>query len=214
MSDSTFTDPKVVEMSKNFVNVIAHSETSHGDHEVLVGREKMKLCNDYYNIPCSTHTKGWSAVGKFFQGTFGTPSTVFADPTGKELSKHQGGMGSGELIKKMTEAVAQVPGDKAHLALWQAAKKLAADGDAFLAKGEIRKAVEAYGKLSRIKGAAFKTMSDAAAARAAEAGEKALEAALALENLEEKKKALRKIVDDYKPMAVSTKAKKELDALK
>ena len=214
MSDSTFTDPKVVEMSKNFVNVIAHSETSHGDHEVLVGREKMKLCNDYYNIPCSVHTKGWSAVGKFFQGTFGTPSTVFADPTGKELSKHQGSMGAGELIKKMNEALAQVPGDKAHLALWQAAKKIAADGDAALAKGEIRKAVEAYGKLAKIKGAAFKAMSDEATARANEAGEKALQEALALATVEDKKKALKKIADDYRPLAVSTKAKKELDALK
>lgn len=214
MSDSTFTDPKLVEMSKNFVNVIAHSETSHGEHEVLVGREKTKLCNDYYNIPCSVHTKGWSAVGKFFQGTFGTPSTVFADPSGKELAKHQGGMATGELIKKMNEALAQVPGEKAHLALWQAAKKFAADGDAFLAKGETKKAVDAYGKLARMKGAAFKAMSDEAAARANEAGEKALKEALALENVEEKKKALRKIVDDYKPLAVSLTAKKELDGLK
>lgn len=201
-------------MSKNFVNVIAHSESGHGDHEVLVGREKVKLCNDYYNIPCSVHTKGWSAVGKFFQGTFGTPSTVFADPGGKELAKHQGGMGSGELIKKMNEALTQVPGDKAHLALWQAAKKLAADGDAFLARGETKKAVEAFGKLSRIKGAAFKTMSEEAASRANEAGEKALKEALALENVEDRKKALKKIVDDYKPLAVSLTAKKELDSLK
>jgi hypothetical protein len=214
MSDSTFTDPKVVEMSKNFVNLVAHSETSHGEHETLVGREKMKLCNEYYNIPCSTHTKAWSVVGKFFQGTFGTPSTVFTDPAGKELSKHQGGLSGGELIKKMNEALTQVPGDKAHLAQWQAAKKFAADGEAFLAKGEIKKAVETFGRLAKMKGTPFKAMSDESAAKANEAGEKALKEALALENVEDRKKALKKIVDDYKPLAVSTAAKKELDALK
>lgn len=214
MSDSTFTDPKVVEMSRSFVNVIAHSETAHGDHEVPVGREKLKLCNDYYNIPCSVHTRGWSAVGKFFQGTFGTPSTVFADPTGKELAKHQGGMSSGELLKKMNEALTQVGGEKVHLTLWQAAKKFSADGDAFLAKGETKKAVEAYGRLGRMKGAAFKKLSEEATGRANEAGEKALQEAQAIANVEEKKKALKKIADDYKPLAVSVKAKKELDALK
>lgn len=83
-----------------------------------------------------------------------------------------------------------------------------------LAKGETKKAVEAYGRLAKMKGAAFKAMSDEAAARANEAGGKALQSALALENVEERKKALRKIVDDYKPLAVSATAKKELDALK
>ena len=41
MSETTFTDPKVIELSKSFVNIIAHRETGHGDSEVLVGKEKM-----------------------------------------------------------------------------------------------------------------------------------------------------------------------------
>jgi hypothetical protein len=214
MSESTFTDPKVIELSKNFVNVIAHRETTHGEHEVLVGKEKIKLCNEYFDIPCSVHTKGDSVVGKFFQGTFGTPSTVFADPTGKEISKVQGGLGSGELIKKMNEALATVTGEKISLTTWQSAHKFIADGDAFLAKGETKKAVEAYAKVGKMKGAAFKTMNDEASARATEAGEKALKEALALESVEEKKKALKKISEDYKPLPVSLEAKKELDSLK
>lgn len=214
MSETTFTDPKVIELSKNFVNVIAHRETGHGDREVMVGREKIKLCNEYYDIPCSVHTKGEAVVGKFFQGTFGTPSTVFADPSGKELFKITGGLSSGELIKKMNEALSKVSGEKISLTQWQAAHKLVADLEGFLAKGDAKKAAEAYGRLSKMKGTAFKSMAEDSAAKAEEAGQKALKEALAIENAEEKKKALRKIVEDYKPFAVSLEAKKELDALK
>jgi len=92
MSETTFTDPKVIEASKNFVNIIAHRETTTATAKSR--REgKIKLCNEYYNIPCSVHTKGESVVGKFFQGSLGTPSTVFADPSGKEISKVTGSMG-------------------------------------------------------------------------------------------------------------------------
>jgi hypothetical protein len=214
MSESTFTDPKVIEASKNFVNIIAHREVTHGEHEVQVGKEKIKLCNEYYDIPCSVHTKGDSVVGKFFQGSLGTPSTVFADPSGKEISKVTGSMGAGELLKKMNEALSKVSGEKVPLGQWQAAAKLVADSEAFFTKGDAKKAVEAVAKLGKMKGAAFKTMTEEATAKAEEAGKKALEAALAIENVEEKKKALKKVVDDYKPLAVSNEAKKELDKLK
>jgi len=214
MSDSTFTDPKVIEMSKNFVNIIAHGETGHGDHEVQVGKDKVKLCNDYYVIPCSVHTKGESVVGKFFQGTFGTPSTVFADPSGKEIAKYQGGLAGGELIKKMNDALGKVSGEKIPLGLWQAANKFVADSETFLSKGDTKKAVDAVVKLGKIKGAGFKAMSEEATAKVEEGGKKALAEALAIENVEEKKKALKKIVEDYKPLAVSNEAKKELDKLK
>ena len=214
MSDTTFTDPKVIELSKNFVNVIAHTETAHGTHDVQVGKEKVALCNEYFNIPCSVHTNGSAVMSRFFNGTFGTPSTVFADPSGKELFKVTGGLSTGELMKKMNEALTQVNGDKISLTQWQLAHKLIADGDAFLAKGDAKKAADAFGKVGKMKGAAFKTMTDEASARLTEAGEKALKDALALENAEEKKKALKKIAEDYKPLPVSLEAKKELDALK
>ena len=81
MSETSYTDPKVIEMSKNFVNVVAHQETGHGDREVFVGREKKKLCTDYLTIPCAVHTKGWEAVGTFFNGSFGR----FALPEFKTL---------------------------------------------------------------------------------------------------------------------------------
>src|SRR5688500_15522665 len=112
MSETSYVDPKVVEMSKNFVNVVAHQETSHGDREILVGREKKKLCAEYFNIPCSVHVKGYEAAGKFFQGTFSTPTTVFADPGGVEISRKVGGLGAGELVKAMNEALLKVGGEK------------------------------------------------------------------------------------------------------
>lgn len=215
MSDSTFTDPKVIEMSRSFVNVIAHSETGHGDRDAMVGKEKTKLCTEYGNIPCSVHKQGWTtAVGKFINGTFGTPTTIFADPKGKEIGKAEGGLSGKELITKMTDALAKVPGDHLTTTLWQTAKRLVADSDAWLAKGEPKKAAECLVKLSKIKGAPIKEMTDEASARANEAGRKALQAALALGADEEKKKALKKIVDDYKPLEVSAEAKKELDGLK
>src|SRR5687767_11380633 len=214
MSDSTFTDPRVIELSRNFVNVLAHSETAHGDRDAIVGREKVKLCNEYGNIPCSVHTKGWSAVGKFINGTFMTPTTIFADPQGKEIGKSEGGLSGKELTKKMEDALAKVPGDKIHSALWQAARRFVADSDAWLAKGEPKKAVECLVKLGKIKGAPIKAIADEAVSRANEAGRRALQTAVALGADEGKKKALRKVVDDYRPLEVSAEAKKELEAIK
>src|SRR2546428_308843 len=114
MSESTYTDPKVIELSKSFVNVVAHSETTHGSHEAVV----------------------------------------------------------------------------------------------------VKKAVDDWTKIGRLKGARFRVMSQDGLKKADESGDKALKDALALENVEEKKKALKKIVDDYKGLPVAAQAKKELDALK
>lgn len=214
MSEAAFADPKVIELSRNFVNVLAHSETAHGDHEIFVGREKTKLCNEYPNIPCSIHTKGWAAVTKFIQGNFTVPLTIFADPAAKEIGKVEGGLSPNDLIKKMNDMLAKVPGDHIHATLWQTAKRLVADSDGWLAKGEPKKAAECLAKLGKIKGAPIKEMADEAAGRANEAGRKALQTALALGADEERKKALKRIVDDYRPLDVSGEAKKELDALK
>jgi hypothetical protein len=214
MSDSAFTDPRIIELSRSFVNVLAHNETTHGDHDAVVGKEKVKLCNEYATIPCSLHRKGWSAVGKFINGTFVAPMTLFADPAGREIGKAEGGLSPNDLLKKMNDMLAKVPGDHIHSSLWQAARRLVSDTDGWLAKGEPRKAAECLVKLAKLKGAPIKAIADEAAERANEAGRRALQAALALGADEEKKKALRKVVDDYKPLEVSAEAKKELDALK
>ena len=214
MSETSFADPKVIELSRNFVNFIAHSETAHGSREAVVGKDKIKLCNEYYDIPCEVHTKGWTAVGTFFNGTFQTPTTVFADPSGKEISRVVGGLGSSELMKKMTEAFGKVDGEKIPFATWTTANKLNAEAEAAFEKGDVKRAVDDWTRLGKIKGARFRVMSQDGLKKADESGDKALKDALAIENLEEKKKALKKIVDDYKGCPVAAEAKKELDALK
>lgn len=214
MAASSYPDAKVIEMSRTFVNVVAHRETSHGDKEVLIGKEKVKLCQEYYTIPCDVHVKGCDATSKFFSGNMSLPTTVFCDPTGKEISRHTGSLGAGELVKKMQEVLGKVAGDKIHYSVWKQATQLLKDGDALLEKGEHKKAVEAYAKVSKMKGKALQQLGTDALAKAAEVGEKLLTEALAIEDVAEKKKALKKIADDFKPLEVATKAKKELDAIK
>src|ERR1043166_8236365 len=206
MSEATFTDAKVIELSKSFVNFIAHQETAHGTHEAVVGKDKVKLCNDYYDIPCDIHAKGWNSVGKFFNGQFSTPTTVFADPSGKEISRAVGGLSSGELLKKMNEALGKVSGDKIPLPAWSQAKQLNAEAEAAFEKGELRKAIDTWTKIGKFKGAAFRGISQDGLKKADEAGDKALKEALALENLDEKKKALKKIIDEYRGCPVSNEA--------
>jgi len=214
MSESTYTDPKVIDLSKSFVNLVAHQETSHGSHEAVVGKNKVKLCNEYYDIPCEVHTKAWNAVGRFFNGTFGTPTTVFADPSGKEISRVVGGASTGELMKKMNEALSKVEGEKVPLATWSSAKQWNAEAESAFEKGDVKKAIEGWTKIGKLKGARFRVMSQDGLKKADESGDRALKDALALENIEDKKKALRKLLDDYKGLPVASEAKKELDALK
>ena len=214
MSETSFTDPKVIELSRSFVNFIAHEETAHGSRDAVVGKDKVKLCNDYYDIPCDVHTKGWKSVGKFFNGSFSTPTTVFADPAGKEISRVVGGLGSSELMKKMNEALGKVNGEKVPLATWAQAKRLDEEAAAAFEKGDLKKAIENWTRIGKIKGARFRVMSEDGLRKVDEAGDKALKEALAIGDAEEKKKALRKVADDYKGLPCATAAKKELDALK
>ncbi len=214
MADSSYKDAKVIAASRNFVNLVAHQETAHGTKDVFVGREKQKLCNEYHTIPCESHTAAWGFVGRFVTGTFQTPTTFFAGPDGKEISKVVGGLSGGELVKKMNEALAKVPGEKVPLPVWQMARQLMTDGEIAREKDDLKKAVAAYAKVSKLRGGSLKADAEAALKKLDEEGEKRLAAALAEASVDEKKKALKKVSDDFKPLPVSAKAKKELDAIK
>ena len=214
MADASYKDPKVIEASRNFVNIVAHEETSHGTKDVVVGRESRKLCNEYHTIPCETHKGAWGFIGRFVTGTFQTPTTFFADPSGKEISRHVGGLSAGELVKKMTEALGKVPGEKVPLSVWQMARQLSTDGEVAREKGDLKKAVEAYTKLSKLRGGTIKADADAALKKLDEEGEKQVAAALAEASVDEKKKQLKRITEDFKGLPVAAKAKKELDAAK
>jgi len=214
MEEETLRNAKVVELSRSFVMVVAHKDTDHGSTEALRGREKIKLCNDYGSIPCETHVKGWSAVGKFINGTFGTPTTVFCDATGKEISRHEGDPGTAEMLKKMNEALSKVDGEKIPQGLWSQAGQMRADADAALEKDDLKKAADLYGKIGKIKGATFKAMSQDGLKKVDERAAGDLKVALELPDPEKKKAALKKLADDVKGLPIAAEVKKELDALK
>jgi hypothetical protein len=215
MAESTWTDKKVIEASKNFVCLVGHGEMQHGSNEVLLGREKVKLCSEYYTISCDKHVDGAKIVGRFFQGQYSTPTTVFAEPGGKELFRKQGSMSAGELVKQMNDALSKVAGEKVPLPVWAAAKQLLKDAEAALEKKDGKKAIDAYTKVGKLSRSIwFKDTSKEGLDKVNAEGEKLLQDAMALENAAEKKKALQKIADDFKPLPVSAQAKKELEALK
>lgn len=214
MASSSYVDAKVIEMSKSFVSVISHQETGHGEKEVIVGREKIKVCKDYHTIPCSVHVLGSSATTKFFQGSIGVPATVFCDPTGKELSKASGALSSSQLLKEMQKTLDGVKGEKIHLMFWQTARKGQADADVALEKNDFKKAIDAYTKIGKLRIKALTQMSEEGLKRVSDLGDKLLQDALAIESVSDKKKALEKIAADFKPLAVAAAAKKELDGLK
>lgn len=190
MAETSFGDPRVIELSKSFVNVIANSDTGHGQDE-------KKLCKKYKTVPCSVHQRGMYAGKAFFPGNAKVPTTVFCDPAGKELFRKTGRLAPADLVKEMQTALAKVPGDRATLSQW----KLLAEGKSALEKGEYRKSIEIYTKAAKSK--RLKTQADEGLARVNEKGEELLKEAT-------DKTAIRKIADEFKPLEVSAKARKEL----
>jgi hypothetical protein len=174
----------------------------------------VKLCNDYGTIPCEAHVKAWGAVGHFINGSFGTPTTIFCDPAGKELFRTEGDPGAGDMAKKMTEALAKVDGEKIPSTTWTQATQLQADAQAAFDKGDVRKAIELWTKIAKLKGNSFRTLALEGYKKAGDKGAEALKAALAIDNVADRKTELRKIVEDYKSLNVSAYAQKELEALK
>ncbi|MBI2901746.1 MAG: hypothetical protein HYY17_16295 [Planctomycetes bacterium] len=214
MAESSYTDRKVIDFSRNFVNVIAHNEAEHKEREVQIGKEKKSLCEEFYTIPCEVHRKGYGAVNKFFSGNFSTPTTVFCDPAGKEIARKEGALGAGELAKEMQTVLQKVVGEKVGLAAWRQAKQALADADAALAEGNYKKAVDLFTKVSKMAGKAVQELGKEGLKKCGEAGAKLLEEALAMTDIEEKRKALKKLVEDFKGTETATRAKKELEAIK
>lgn len=213
MASSTYTDAKVIAMSKNFVNVVAHGEKGHKTREVLVGKEKQTWCEEYWGISCDVHEKAAQITGKFMKGGYGTPTTVICDPDGNELDRNPGAMGAGELVKFMEKNLAKIPGPKVGFAEWSAALKSVAAVDGHLEKDEFKKAVEAWQKLAKSKLKAVQEMAEAAKKKLEERGEALLsEAESKLESaVEEAKALLKKVAEQFKPLDC---AKKAADLLK
>lgn len=209
MISSVFTDPNVISLSRSFVNIVGVDGNSHGDKEV--GKDKTRVCKRFHVMPCDYHVKTFRYAFKFYQSPIMCPATVFCDPQGNLLFKADGAMSPGDLVKKMQSALGKISGEKITLPLWKKAHGLLDDGRAALEKGEIKKALEAFRKVAAMKGRSLQTMAADAIAKVAEVGEQRLVDALALADLKERKRALAKIVEEFKGFDVAAKAKKELD---
>ena len=215
MAETSFLDKKVIAKSQFFVCVIAHRETAHGETEVVIGREKKSLCNEYQTIPCEVHTKGDSATGKFYSGSFGVPATVFTDTEGKELSKVSGGLAAGPLIKQMDAALAKVKGTKIPLSTWRAAHQMVELGNKYVEKKDYRKAMQYYQKVAKIRGSDhFKAMSQEALDDLNEVGIGLLADALEIENVGKRKTAVRKVASMFRSLPVSKLATQQLKEIK
>ncbi len=217
MATSTYTDSKAIVASKNWVNVVSHGDTGHGTRDVIVnGKEKKTWCKEYWGIECSVHTEGSKAVGNFMKGSYGTPTTIFCDPDGKELSRKPGSIGGSELVKMGNEALAKVPGDHVSAIDWVAAKKALAEIDEALAKEDYKKAIEALGKVSKSKVKTIAAMAEEPRKKLEEKGDALLEEAKGKieSDKAEAKKLLRKVAEQFKGLDCAKKATEALKEIK
>src|SRR5262245_1067807 len=122
MESSTYTDKKFIEASRNWVNVVAHTESGH-EVEAMVGGKKVTVCERYWNIPCSVHSDAYKQARNKYEGISGVPCTVLASPEGKELERQAGGKSASELSKAMEKVFAGVPGEKIGAVEWKGTKK-------------------------------------------------------------------------------------------
>lgn len=218
MESSALSDKKVLAQAKLFVAVMAHSEDQHGTEEIQVGREKKTVCKLFKNITCDEHKACQrSAVSKFMKGNYGTPTTVFCNPKGEELSRRAGSMGASEFLKKMEESLGKVPGQKIHKDYWNLAKKYIEAGDKELEAGNYKKAISAYKKVVKMKQKPLQALGKEAMQKVAEKGDEMIEEAKELIDDGEKKaatKLLNKIKKAFRGTDASKEAAKLLKSIK
>ncbi len=223
MAASTYTDAKAIAASRMFVNVCGDQDTKHGERDFMVGREKKKLCKEYWNIPCEQHVKCYEAAGHFqFEGNrIGMPMNIFCGPDGKELTavKREYSMGGKQLCDKMDEALKVVEGEKIPYQPWADTRKHLADADAAIAKSEFKKAIECYAKIQKQKNKSLLAKGEEALKLLDAKGAKLIEEAKAkLESdPEAAKKTLKMVADQFTKRECQKVAQdmlKELDAKK
>ncbi|HEY3226055.1 MAG TPA: hypothetical protein VGK61_03545 [Planctomycetota bacterium] len=207
MESSTYTDKKYIEASRMWVNVACHNETGH-EVDAMIAGKKVTVCERYWNIPCDAHSKGSSAARGKYTGITGVPCTVYADPEGKELSREVGGKSASELIKIQEKVLEKVPGDHVSVVEWNQAAKLLADADAAFEKGEWKKAVEGYTRVSKLPKKVLKEKGTAGLDKLETKGRELITEAkekIATDK-EAARKLLRKVADDFKPLACAKEA--------
>jgi|SRR5688572_22501978 len=207
MESSTYTDKKYIEASRMWVNVAAHSEKTHMV-DAVVGGKQVAVCHSYWNIPCEAHSKCYSDARSKYDGINGVPATIFADFEGKEIGREVGGMGAGQLIKKQKELLEKIPGEKISADEWVAVKKLSEEAESNFAKGEWKKSIEGWTKVSRMPKKVFKDKGAEGLAKLNEKGRELI--AEAKEKVEtekaEAKKVMKMVSTDFKPLECAKEA--------
>ncbi|HTF56133.1 MAG TPA: hypothetical protein VK661_02600, partial [Planctomycetota bacterium] len=219
MANSVYTDKKLIEASRMWVNVIAHLAMGHTIEATVKGK-KVQVCGRYWNIPCSAHSTSFNPAGRKYGFPAEYPSYVFADAGGVDLARATGRRTIDELMQAMIKVMEKVPGDHLSAAEWLQSKTARADAEqAFLGK-EWPKAIELYTRLSKFELPRVRKWGEEGlektgkegvhqfreAAKLAQSGEKA--------KVKEGKKLLEKISKDFKPLEAAKLAEdllKQLD---
>lgn len=213
MESSTYPDKKFIEASRNWVNVICHSEVGH-EVDAVIGGKLVAVCKRYWNIPCSAHSDCYKQARSKYEGITGVPCTILASPDGKELERIGGGRAASEMAKSMEKVYAGIPGDKIGAVEWRQVALLLETGDKHIEKGEYKKANEAFTKISKMSKKALKEKGAEALEKLNKKGEELIEEAKG--KLESEKdaavKILKKVADEFKPLACSKAAAELLKA--
>lgn len=182
MDTSVYANKELVAASKRWVNVYCNRDSGHGKQRV----GEREMCKRHPEITCEEHIECNSiASGKYFQGAFRMPATVWCKSDGTEIGKVEGGLSAKQVIEKMRWAETIVgPGldtDAYDFLLDRLAvgEKAAADGRTKDAVDAYAAAVKTYGKhpaakkwtdeaqaaLDQLAGVARRKIADAATAK-------------------------------------------------
>lgn len=215
----TYPNAAAVAASKNAVFIVGHLgakswETNHGSKEIKKGSDKVKVCRIYGSITCDDHvTIGKEKASDFFgDKVFATPTHIYCEPSGKEMTRRPGVISAADLVKDVDAAVAKVPGPRMSKEEYDTAMSSIKQGQDLVKKDEIKKAIEAFTKVSKNPNEKVRALGDQELKSLDESGTARFDAAVQLlESSEEQgKKELQKIAKEYPPLSCAKKAEEIL----
>ena len=168
MRTSTLNASQIVNLSRRFVNVVAHGGRNHKEKTTSSGR----VCSLYPGLKCANHATVTKQTRRIFGNIQAMPTTILATPDGKELFRLLGNPGPTQLSEKMLEAINHV-GPGCSLDKWRASKTEIDRADHFLTKGETAKAIKIYRTYATSGIPGLKIMGEAGVTRANAEGQRA-----------------------------------------
>lgn len=211
MESSTLPAKDVVTQSRAFVMCVVFDEREHKEEDVKIGKETVKRCSIFKTISCEDHVNVYKGGRNAFENVASTPTVVLADPDGKEISRKVGAPGSTELVEMMKAAVKKV-GPGITTDEWAKTQAEIAKAKEDLEKGKIQDAIKVFEKLGKAKNEGLKGMGAEGMAAVNDKGNKAIDEAIGM-SMEDAKKALKKIIADYKGSDAGKRAADELKRL-